>query len=81
MNYILSKTFWTALLWSMSGVEFSRCGLTISVVHPFLGASPDGNHGKMLVEVKCPYKCSYQHLQDVAVNARDFCLQGTYTRL
>ena len=52
------------------GVEFSRCGLTISVVHPFLGASRDGiiscsHHGKMLVEVKCPYKCSCQHLQDV----------------
>ena len=67
------------------GVEFSRCGLTISVVHPFLGVSRDwiiscSYHGKMLVEVKCPYKCSCHHLQDVAVNAKHFCLQGTYTR-
>ena len=35
-------------------VEFSRCGLTINVVHPFSGANPEGIvscHGRMLLEV------------------------------
>ena len=64
------------------GVEYSRCGLTISVAHPFLGASPDSIgscscHGKMFVKVRYPYRCSCQQLQDVAVNAKHFCLQET----
>jgi len=59
-------------------VEFSRCGLTVNVAYPFLGASPDGIvscscYGRMLVEVKCPYRCSCQHLQEVSVHAKDFC--------
>ena len=45
-------------------------------------ACPDGIvscscHGRMLVEVKCPYRCNCQHLQEVAVHAKDFGLQET----
>ena len=53
-----------------SDVTFDRCGLKLSKLHPFMGASPDGIvscscHEKSLIEVKCPYSCNKQSLADL----------------
>ena len=63
-----------------SDVTFDRCGLSLSKLHPFMGASPDGIvscscHEKSLIEVKCPYSCSKQSLADYADGKKSVCLQ------
>ena len=45
-----------AMLGVETGEFIERCGFTVSPVHPWLGASPDGLIGSdTVVEVKCPY--------------------------
>jgi len=49
--------------------ELSSCGFIINKKYRFLGASPDGIvnrscHGKYLIEVKCPYRCSNKGLEE-----------------
>ena len=56
--------------------SFSNCGFVMNKQYPFLGASPDGIvccscHGKYLLEVKCPYRCSNKELSE-AVNNPSF---------
>ena len=63
-----------------SDIGFCRSGLVINTKYPFLGASSDGVvscswHGKMLIEVKCPFRCSCWHFAKVAENVKNFCLQ------
>ena len=62
-----------------SDIGFRRSGLVVNTKYPFLGASPDGVvscscHGKMLIEVKCPYRCSCQHLTEIVEGDKNFCL-------
>ena len=38
-------------------VTFDRCGIRLSKLHPFMGASPDGMCHIPGPEVKCPYSC------------------------
>ena len=59
--------------------ELLSCGFVISKKFPFLGASPDGIvtcscHGKYLIEVKCPHRCSNKSLQE-AVQESSFYLK------
>ena len=37
------------------GGEISRCGLFVSKMHYFIGASPDGIFQDFLIEIKCPF--------------------------
>lgn len=39
---------------NLKGIEITKCGLFIDEIHSFLGATPDGIAGDMVVEVKCP---------------------------
>ena len=37
------------------GGKVNKCGLFISKLHPFIGASPDGLFEDCVVEIKCPF--------------------------
>ena len=50
-----------------TGVSIQTCGLMIDEEMPFLAATPDGNTGEMLVEVKCPYKGRKEQIRKSAV--------------
>ncbi|XP_046407796.1 uncharacterized protein LOC124172359 [Ischnura elegans] len=45
------------------GNKIERCGLALDAKYPFLGATPDGMFGEIVVEVNCPQKyktvCNY----------------------
>ena len=60
-------------------VDFKRSGLVVNPKYPFLGASPDAwvtcsCHSGSLVEVKCPYRCRENSLEQLSSTSKDFFL-------
>ena len=53
-----------------------ECGLFVDLHKGYLAASPDGTVGKdSLVEVKCPYVCRDNSIEDLARQDHSFCLE------
>ncbi|KAJ8915492.1 hypothetical protein NQ315_012373 [Exocentrus adspersus] len=53
------------LLETIHNLEIKTCGLFIDIVHPFLGASPDGIIGDQgLVEIKCPFSARHMCIKE-----------------
>lgn len=49
--------------------RIDRCGLCISLTHPFLAASPDGLlQSETVIEVKCPFVCRYGVITPITVH-------------
>ena len=64
---------------SHSDFHLKSCGLHISITHPFIAASPDtllicSCHGKIVIEVKCPFTHRNDHVLEAASTDKNFCL-------
>ena len=63
-------------------VKVESCGLFVDHSMPWLAASPDGivtdlseiSHPKRLLEIKCPYVCERQTIDDACKTVNGFCL-------
>ena len=74
----------TPLIWPKAISDLSRtvfisveeCGLFIDLYKGYLAASPYGTVGKdSLVEVKCPYVCRDNSIEDLERQDHSFCLE------
>ncbi len=63
-----------------AGFQLRESGLVVSPDYPFLAASPDRVmtcpcHGKVMIEVKCPYKHRSSTIASAVKMDEQFCLE------